>query len=139
MEIKIYQHKVQYYETDMMGITHHSNYIRWMEEARIDFLSQIGWDYAELEKEGIISPVLNVTCDFKKPTSFPDIVTISVAVQEFRGVKLHLVYEMKNAEGQVVCIGTSTHAFLNAEGRPIRMKQEQPKLYETLSKLAEKR
>ena len=44
--MKEYLHKVQYYETDMMGITHHSNYIRWMEEARIDFLSQIGWDYA---------------------------------------------------------------------------------------------
>lgn len=38
-----YRHIVQYYETDKMGITHHSNYIRWMEEARIDFLRQIGW------------------------------------------------------------------------------------------------
>ncbi len=58
-------------------------------------------------------------------------------MQEFKGVKLQLVYEMKNEDGQVVCVGTSSHAFLNAEGRPIRMKQEQPKLYETLSKLAE--
>ena len=39
-----YRHIVQYYETDKMGITHHSNYIRWMEEARIDFLRQIGWE-----------------------------------------------------------------------------------------------
>ena len=43
--MKAYQHKVQYYETDKMGITHHSNYIRWMEEARIDFLEQLGWNY----------------------------------------------------------------------------------------------
>jgi len=53
-----YRHTVQYYETDKMGITHHSNYIRWMEEARVDFMSQIGWDYAKLEKEGVICPVV---------------------------------------------------------------------------------
>ncbi|MCR5254472.1 MAG: acyl-CoA thioesterase [Acetatifactor sp.] len=133
--MEAYTHKVQYYETDKMGITHHSNYIRWMEEARIDFLSRIGWDFARLEKEGIISPVLNVTCDYKKTTTFSDEVTISVSVQEFKGVKLQLAYEMKNADGQVVCVGTSSHAFLNTEGRPIRMKQEQPKLYDTLSEL----
>ncbi len=134
-KMEAYTHKVQYYETDKMGITHHSNYIRWMEEARIDFLSRIGWDFARLEKEGIISPVLNVTCDYKKTTTFSDEVTISVSVQEFKGVKLQLAYEMKNADGQVVCVGTSSHAFLNTEGRPIRMKQEQPKLYDTLSEL----
>ncbi len=134
--MKDYLHRVQYYETDMMGITHHSNYIRWMEEARVDFLLQLGWDYAKLEKEGIVSPVLSVACDYKRPTSFPDTVVISVSVQEFKGVKLLLAYEMKNAEGQIVCTGTSSHAFLNAEGRPIRMKQEQPELFETLSGLA---
>ena len=136
--MKDYLHKVQYYETDMMGITHHSNYIRWMEEARVDYLSQIGWDYAKLEKEGIISPVLNVTCNYKKPTFFSDLVTINVTVHEFTGVKLHLVYEMKNGKGQIVCTGTSSHAFLNAEGRPIRMKKEQPNLFEVLNKLAAK-
>ena len=60
--MKLYQHKVQYYETDKMGIVHHSNYIRWMEEARIDFLSQIGWDYKKLEESGVISPVTAVDC-----------------------------------------------------------------------------
>ena len=56
--MEIYKHKVQYYETDKMGITHHSNYIRWMEEARIDFLSRIGWDYKSMEDSGIISDAL---------------------------------------------------------------------------------
>lgn len=57
-----YIHTVQYYETDKMGITHHSNYIRWMEEARIDFLAQMGWDYVKLESLGIVSPVTAVEC-----------------------------------------------------------------------------
>ena len=132
-----YTHIVQYYETDRMGITHHSNYIRWMEEARIDFLAQIGWDYAKLEEMGIISPVLNVTCDYKVSTTFSDQVKISVKVKEFKGVKLHLEYEMKNQDGKTVCKATSSHAFLNSEGRPIRMKDEQPELYKALSDLAE--
>ncbi|MBO4626985.1 MAG: acyl-CoA thioesterase [Lachnospiraceae bacterium] len=132
-----YVHTVQYYETDKMGITHHSNYIRWMEEARVDFLSQIGWDYDRLEASGIISPVLNVTCDYKRTTTFPERITITVTVREFRGVKLHLAYEMKNAAGETVCLGTSSHAFLNTDGRPIRLEKEQPGLFETLTKLAE--
>lgn len=48
-----------------MGITHHSNYIRWMEEARVAFLKEIGWDYAKLEEMGIISPVIDVQCQYK--------------------------------------------------------------------------
>ena len=131
-----YIHTVQYYETDRMGITHHSNYIRWMEEARVDFLSQIGWDYARLEDMGIISPVINVNCDYKKTTTFADKVYIKVSVKEFKGVKLFLSYEMKNEDGVVVCTATSSHAFLTKEGKPIRVQKEYPDFYKTLSELA---
>ena len=131
-----YMHTVQYYETDRMGITHHSNYIRWMEEARVDFLSQIGWDYARLEDMGIISPVINVNCDYKKTTTFADKVSIKVSVKEFKGVKLFLSYEMKNEDGVVVCTATSSHAFLTKEGKPIRVQKEYPEFYKTLSELA---
>ena len=55
-----YVHKVNYYETDKMGITHHSNYIRWMEEARIAFFDAIGFSYKKLEEQGIVSPVLGI-------------------------------------------------------------------------------
>ncbi len=134
-EIKEYVHTVQYYETDKMGITHHSNYIRWMEEARVDFLSQIGWDYARLEEAGIISPVINLSCDFKKTTTFSDKIMIRASVKEFNGVKLKFAYEMRNEEGAVVFTATSMHAFLNKEGRPVRMKQDFPELYETIENL----
>ncbi len=113
-----YIHTVQYYETDKMGITHHSNYIRWMEEARVDFLKKIGWDYDKLEALGVFSPVLSVECRYKAPTAFAEEVNITVAVTEFRGVKLKIRYTMTNAKGRVVCEGVSEHGFLNAEGRP---------------------
>ena len=63
-EIKIrpYEHHAKYYETDQMGIIHHSNYIKWMEEARMDLMDQIGLSYKQMEEMEIISPVLSVSC-----------------------------------------------------------------------------
>ena len=86
--MKDYLRKVQYHETDKMGITHHSNYIKWMEEARIDWLDQIGYSYARLEEDGIISPVIGVECQYKHPTTFNNEVRVKVGVAEFRGVRL---------------------------------------------------
>lgn len=129
----MYTHKVQYYETDKMGITHHSNYIRWMEEARIDFLDQLGIGFDKLEADGIVSPVIGVDCEYKKTTTFPDVINIEVKIEEFKGVKLTLYYEMKNSKDEVVCLGRSRHCFLNSEGMPVRLNKEQPKLYEILT------
>ena len=131
--MKLYQHKVLYYETDKMGIVHHSNYIRWMEEARIDFLSQIGWDYKKLEESGVISPVTAVDCKYKHSTYFYDVITIAVWVEEFKGIKLKLCYEMKNEAGLVVCEGRSEHCFLDENGRIISLKKEHPAFYEALT------
>ena len=137
METSKYIHIVQYYETDKMGITHHSNYIRWMEEARVDFLNQIGWPFDKLEALGIVSPVLNVSCDYKLSTVFSEKIAIAVVVKEFKGVKLFLSYTMENEEGKVVCTGTTSHAFLNNQGRPIRMKQDYPEFYQCLMNMVE--
>lgn len=134
--MSIYKHTVQYYETDKMGISHHSNYIRWMEEARIDFLSQIGWNYAKLEEEGIYSPVLEVNCKYKSMTTFPDEIFISVSVKEFKGVKLILGYEMKKTDGTVAATAESVHCFLDKTGRPIRMAKMLPDFHNTLVNLA---
>ena len=130
-----YTHTVQYYETDKMGITHHSNYIRWMEEARIYFLVQIGWDYPKLEAMGIVSPVISVSCDYKQPTTFSDQVVITAVMKDFGGVKYAFDYEMKKQDGTVVCTGTTKHALLNTAGKPVRMKRESPELYDVLCKI----
>ena len=136
MKNQIYEHTVQYYETDKMGITHHSNYIRWMEEARVDFLSQIGWDFAKLESMGIISPVVSVECKYKTTSTFSDIIRISVSVEEFKGVKLKLDYQMTNAEGKTVCEAKSEHCFLNQSGLPIRLNKELPEFCKILTEMA---
>lgn len=137
--MKLYQHTVQYYETDKMGITHHSNYIRWMEEARIDFLAQIGWDYAKLEAAGIVSPVIGVECRYRESTTFSERISISVRVEECKGVRLKLAYVMTNEAQRVVCEGSSEHCFLNEKGQPLRLKREFPDFYETLAALGQER
>lgn len=133
--MEAYHHRVQYYETDKMGITHHSNYIRWMEEARVDFLSRIGWDYERLEASGIFSPVMAVDCKYRRSTTFADDVYISVTVEELRGVRLRLRYDMKNADGVTLCEAHSEHCFLDAKGRVVRIKKDCPELYAVLSEL----
>lgn len=136
MELKGHVHKVQYYETDMMGITHHSNYIRWMEEARGQFLDEIGWNYKKFEDEGIVSPVISLSVNYKHPTRYEDEVFIKVNVIEFKGVKLKVGYVMKNAEGIVVCEAESTHCFVDKKGVPVRMKKLYPAFCELLSDMA---
>lgn len=131
-----YEHKVQYYETDQMGIAHHSNYIRWMEEARIDFLSQIGWDYKTLEENGVISPVTAVDCKYRMTTKFYDVITIKVTVTEFKGIKLKLKYEMRRGQ-TIVCDAASEHCFLDSDGRILNIKRSHPDFYERLAALAE--
>ncbi len=131
-----YIRKVCYHETDKMGITHHSNYIKWMEEARIFFLDRVGYGYARLEAEGVVSPVISVECSYKTPTTFDDVVEINVNVAEYRGVKLVFSYEMINSKtGQTVCTARSEHCFLGANGRPITLKKQFPDLDEKLKEL----
>lgn len=138
MEFKPYIRKINYYETDKMGITHHSNYVRFMEEARIDFLDQFGWGFDRLESLGLISPVLNVTCKYKEITTFRDEIAIHVSVQEFKGVKFTMQYKMIHTDtGHEVCTGTTEHCFLNREFKPVRLKKEQPEFYQLLCHLAE--
>ncbi len=131
----MYKHKVQYYETDRMGITHHSNYIRWMEEARIDFLERTGWPYDRLEREGIASPVIKLSCQYKKSTTFADEVFIDVRVKEFNGIRLIIEYTMKKgSEEEIIFMGESEHCFLDDSARPVNIKSRYPEFYMVLTK-----
>ena len=121
-----YLRKVQYYETDMMGVVHHANYIHWMEEARIDFMDRLGYPYEEMEKLGVLSPVKALSCEYRHPCSFGDEVAVYVSVESFNGVVMTIGYEMKNRDGETVCAARSEHVFLNREGRFVRLKREMP-------------
>lgn len=122
-----YIHKVKYYECDRMGITHHSNYIRIMEEARIDWLEKLGLPFEKMEEAGVVSPVTAVSCNYRKPTTFADSIEVELGVEKLSTLKLELRYKM-TCNGALVCTATSTHCFLKG-GRPISLEAEFPELY----------
>ena len=133
-----YIHRVQYYETDRMGIAHHSNFVRWMEEARVDFLAEIGFPYDAMEARGVISPVRAVRCQYRKSCTFGDTVFIEVSVKDYNGVVLTVAYDMRGADGELLCVAESEHVFLNREGRILRVARELPDFHAALEALKSK-
>ena len=131
-----YIHTVQYYETDKMGVAHHSNYIRWMEEARVAFLAALGWPFEALEARGLVSPVVALDCKYRLTTRFAEAVSIYVRVQSCSGVRLCFAYEMRSADGALVFEGRSEHCFLNTAGRPVRLNRELPDFFAALTAAA---
>ena len=134
MEIKPYRHEVKYYECDRMGITHHSNYIRFMEEARVDWMDQLGFGFEKMEAEGVVSPVVSVECRYRQPSTFKDVIEIVVKVEETTPLKVIFAYTM-TVEGKVVCTATSTHCFLE-NGRPISLEKRCPDFYERVMQVS---
>ena len=132
--MKPYIHKVNYYETDKMGITHHSNYVRFMEETRVFYMDQMGWSYAKMEETGIASPVVSLECTFKKPTTFADEITIELKVEKLSPCKVTFVYEFKH-DNQLVCTAKSTHCFLDTNGRPVILEKQIPDFYNKLKEM----
>ena len=127
MPFRPYRHKAQYYETDTMKIVHHSNYIRWMEEARVDMLEQMGLGYDVMERDGVLSPVLSVSAQYKSMTRFPETVEITVRLVRYTGVRFDIVYEMRDAAtGSLRCLGESSHCFIDGSGAPISVKRKFP-------------
>lgn len=129
INIKPYEHRAKYYETDQMGIIHHSNYIRWMEEARMDLMEQIGLSYKGMEEMEIISPVLSVSCEYKSMVHFDDTVVIHTRIVEYNGIKMKVEYRMTDKKtGELRTVANSEHCFLNRSGKPISLKRSYPEL-----------
>lgn len=124
-----YERKAQYHETDQMGIIHHSNYVKWMEEARIDLMDQIGLSYKQMEAMEIISPVLSIEVNYRSMVHFDDVVVIETRLIKYDGVRMEIEYNMYDKETQEVrCTAKSSHCFLNRSGKPISLKRSYPEL-----------
>lgn len=133
MERKPYIHQAKYYETDQMAIVHHSNYIRWFEEARIDWMNQIGIDFREVEAMGIVVPVVSVSCQFKHVTRFADEVAILPKLKLYNGIRFAFTYEVRDAHtGVLNAVGESEHCFLRGE-QVVNLRRAAPELHQRFS------
>jgi len=128
-ELYPYEHHAKYYETDQTGTIHHSNYVKWMEEARMDLLSQIGLGYKQMEELEIISPVISISVDFISIVHFDDTIVIETHLVKYDGLKMELEYVMYDKKtGDRRATGRSCHCFLTRTGRPVSLKRMYPEL-----------
>lgn len=122
--ISVYNRSPHYYETDQMGVVHHSNYIRWFEEARLHFMEQAGFSYKKMEDLGVLIPVISVECQYKYAVKFGDEIRINVKIDSFNGVKMSMFYEVYHKNDNRLCvIGKTSHCFVNDSFKIINLKK----------------
>ena len=113
--------KVRYYETDQMGIVHHSNYLKFFEFARIEWLEKLNIPYQEIEKNKIILPVVKCELKFLKPLVFGDTFKVKVHCTKKPTSSIEFSYEIFNNSGEKTTEGKTLLAFLNSDSmKPIR-------------------
>ena len=123
-----YTRKAQYHETDKMGIIHHSNYVKWMEEARIAYMDSLGYGFDKVESLGVLSPVAGISVSYKNPVRFNDTVQISISLTRYSGVIQEVAYTFTNATtGELSATATSKHCYIK-DGKIINLKHVIPEL-----------
>ena len=133
-----FERTINYYETDKMGIVHHSNYIRFLEEARCKWLESIDLNMARIESLGLRIPTIEVNCKYKTGVTNDDKIIINLIVEEFNGVRMKLKYKITNTANDTLVLEAYTeHCFTNVEGRPINVKRFNEEVYEKFSGLVE--
>ena len=130
-----YTRPVHYYETDKMGVVHHSNYIRWLEEARTFFFNDANLAYFETESYGVMSPVTDVTMKFRRFVRYGDSFTVRLEMIKYTGVRFRIAYTVVNQEGELLLEAESGHAFVNSEIKPISLAHAIPHRHELMKEL----
>lgn len=124
MKSFIYEREVNYYETDKMGVVHHSNYIRFLEEARCYWLKHIGLPFEIMEENGITIPVLGVNCNYKYHATYGDTILVKLYISEYTGVRMNVKYELTDKKtDKLLLTGETKHCFTNKDLKPINLKK----------------
>ena len=133
-----YERKINYYETDRMGVVHHSNYIRFLEEARSRWMEELNIPMEKLESEGVTIPTLEVDCKYKHHVTSGDIIIIEPYISEFNGIRMTVNYNVTNKKtGDIVIDAYTKHCFTDRTLRPINMKKKNIEIYNIFEKLYE--
>ncbi len=128
----VYSRKVHYHETDQMGVVHHANYPKWMEEARVAFLDQLGVSYRAMEAAGVFSPVVSLSVEYKRPARFDDEVEVRLEIAKYTGVRLEVGYTFFNRTRNELCAtAASAHCFVQG-GRVVSLQRALPDAHERL-------
>ena len=110
------KYKVNFFDTDLMGVVHHSNYIRWFEIGRVEYLRSIGINLNEMMADGILFPITNIDAQYHSPAHFDDILEIETTATALTKVKMEFEYKIfREGEDKLLVSGHSQNVFTNAE------------------------
>ncbi len=137
-KIESYVRVINYYETDQMHIVHHSNYARYLEEARLHLMDQLGLAYDKMEEMGIIIPVLELHDYYIKSITYGDIIEIVPVIYKLTPVRFSLKYNIfRSGTDELLHKAETSHAFLDSEFKPMNMKKKYPDLYKLFEEYKE--
>ncbi|MCR4955181.1 MAG: acyl-CoA thioesterase [Lachnospiraceae bacterium] len=129
IEIVPYEHHTHYHETCQQGVVHHSHYIKWMEDARMDLMEQLGLGYAQMEDMEIMSPMLSLSVEYRSDVKFDEVVVIETKLVSYDGHNMEVAYRMIDKKtGECRAVAKSKHCFVNKGGIPISFKRVYPEL-----------
>ncbi|AST91950.1 MULTISPECIES: acyl-CoA thioesterase [Sutcliffiella] len=119
--------EVRYAETDQMGVVYHANYLVWMELGRTQIIKDLGFSYAAMEEDGIISPVIDIQVSYKKPLRYGEMATIKTWIDQYDGFRVVYGYEIFTPTGETALTGTSSHVCVKKDTfRPIIIRKVYP-------------
>ena len=114
-------YRVKFYDTDTFRIVHHSNYIRWFETGRVEFLRELGIDLNEMMNDGILFPIVEIGAKFHAPAKFDDVLEIETTAEALTKAKMKFDYVIrKRGEEKILAEGTSTNVFTH-DGKICRL------------------
>tara|TARA_Y100001980_G_scaffold34249_1_gene11894 strand:- start:1814 stop:2212 length:399 start_codon:yes stop_codon:yes gene_type:complete len=121
MKDYIHQKKVYYKDVDKMGIVYYSRYLEYFEESRTELLSSLGLNVSDIEKLGIILPVISCHCEFKKGARFEDIILVRSWIEERPRSTLKISYEaILKKTNDLLVKGYTIHAFVNSNWKAVK-------------------
>jgi len=130
--MKIYKTEIRvpYADTDRMGIVYHTNYIKYFEVGRTEYLREVGYPYAWLEAEGIWLPVASVYCEYKSPARYDDLLVVNTRVAEMKSATIVMAYEIYRKDTDELLVrGETKHPVTDDKLKPIRLRNVKPELY----------
>ena len=115
---------MRFVETDLMGVVHHSNYLRWFEMGRVEYLRSARVFLPELIAAGIVFPITDVQCQYKQSAHFDEQIRIEAELVDFSKVKMCFVYKIRrDSDDALLAEGSTQNVFTDMKGRIIRLPQ----------------
>lgn len=113
--------RIRYSETDQMGVVYHGNYAQYFEMGRVEWLRQLGTSYKEMEKSGIMLPVISLHVDFKKSAVYDDLITVRTILKKTPSVRIEFDFEIRNEAGEILVTANTVLVFMDMEKkRPVK-------------------